>query len=78
MNHQNHGGGHHSMTMDDAAMFLRRFWYTTVLLIPLLLVSSVGVKFLGVPDFDGRGYVGFAISAVIFYFSLIFFEHATH
>lgn len=66
------------MTMDDAAMFLRRFWYTTALLVPLLLVSNVGVNFLSVPDFEGRQYVGFAISAIIFYFSLIFFEHATH
>ena len=60
----------------SAAMFLKRFYITTVLLIPLLLVSMVGVKFLGVPDFAGREYVGFVISAVIFYFSLIFFEHA--
>ncbi|MEK7535119.1 MAG: heavy metal translocating P-type ATPase [Patescibacteria group bacterium] len=77
-NHTANHGGHHSMTMDDAAMFLRRFWYTTALLVPLLLVSNVGVKFLGVPDFTGRAYVGFAISTVIFYFSLIFFKHATH
>jgi len=75
--HSGHGG-HHSMTMDDAAMFLRRFWYTTALLVPLILVSNVGVKFLGIPDFDGRSYVGFGISTIIFYFSLIFFEHAGH
>ncbi|MCR4278051.1 MAG: heavy metal translocating P-type ATPase [Candidatus Berkelbacteria bacterium] len=76
--HNHSHGGHHAMTMDDAMMFLRRFWYATALLVPLLLVSNVGVKFLGTPDFEGRQYVGFAISTIIFYFSLVFFEHATH
>ncbi len=78
MDHHGHTSGHHSMGADDAQMFLRRFWYTTFLLVPLLLVSNVGIKFFGVPDFGGREFVGFAISTVIFYFSWIFFEHATH
>ncbi len=81
MNQASHEHNHHShqsMTADDATLFLRRFWWTTALLVPLLLVSNVGVKFLAVPDFAGRQYVGFAISAIIFYFSLIFFEHAGH
>ncbi len=70
--------GHHPTMANDGNLFLRRFWYTTVLLAPLLIVSNVGVKFLAVPDFDERQYIGFAISAVIFYFSLIFFAHAGH
>jgi len=78
MDHHDHHSAHHSMGEDDAALFLRRFWYTTVLLVPLLLVSNVGVKFLGVPDFGGRQYIGFSISVIIFCFSLIFFEHASH
>lgn len=73
-----HQAGHHAMDESSAQVFLRRFYYTTALLIPLLLVSEVGVRFFGVPDFTGRQYVGFGLSVIIFYFSLIFFEHASH
>jgi len=78
LHHAGHGGSHHSMTADDATLFLRRFWWTTILLVPLLLTSQIGIKYIGFPDFIGREYVGFAISLIIFYFSLIFFEHASH
>ncbi len=77
MEHPHHSG-RHAMDENTATLFLRRFYWTTALLIPLLLVSNIGVKFLGVPDFAGRNYIGFGISLIIFYFSLIFFEHASH
>ena len=37
--------GHHPTTANDGNLFLRRFWYTTVLLAPLLIVSNDGVNF---------------------------------
>ncbi|OGY17353.1 MAG: copper-translocating P-type ATPase [Candidatus Chisholmbacteria bacterium RIFCSPHIGHO2_01_FULL_49_18] len=61
-----------------AQEFLGRFFAVTVLLIPLALVSEPAVKFLGVPDFSFRPVFMFAIATAIFYFSLIFFEHASH
>lgn len=71
----------HRMMMSGekaAADFLGRFLIVTVLLVPLLLFSRLGVKFLGIPDFSARGYLELAIASAIFYFSLVFFEHARH
>lgn len=67
-----HGGAH------AAADFLRRFWIVTLLLAPLALFSAPAVKFLQYPDFVFRPYLEFGIATVIFYFGLIFFEHAGH
>ncbi|MCR4263463.1 MAG: heavy metal translocating P-type ATPase [Candidatus Roizmanbacteria bacterium] len=78
---------HHGMQHDHASMmtspeavqnFLRRFYIVTVLLVPLVLLSSIGVNFLSVPDFPYRSYLLLSIASAIFYFSLVFFEHARH
>jgi len=61
-----------------AGDFLRRFLIVTLLLVPLLIVSELGIKYLGTPDFAGRTYVEFAVATAIFYFGLIFFQHARH
>lgn len=69
----------HSDMMSDpkmAADFLKRFWIVTVLLIPLLLFSSVAVRFLGFPDFATRPLIEFIFATAIFYFGLVFLDHA--
>ena len=74
-------GHDHRMMMSGpnaAQDFLGRFFIVTVLLVPLALMSQLGVKFLGIPDFPARMYLEFAVASDIFYFSLIFFEHARH
>ena len=75
------------MPHDHAAMmagpqaagdFLRRFFIVTLLLIPLIITSELGIRFLKMPDFSGRSYVEFTVATVIFYFGLVFFQHARH
>ena len=61
-----------------AGDFLRRFLIVTLLLVPLLIVSELGIKYLGTPDFAGRTYVEFPVATAIFYFGLVFFQHARH
>ncbi|MCG2692076.1 hypothetical protein L6272_04605, partial [Microgenomates group bacterium] len=71
---------HSSMmaTPEAAADFLKRFFIVTALLIPLALFSEPAVKFLGMPDFGLRAYWEFGIASIIFYFGLVFFQHAKH
>jgi len=85
--HETHGSHGTHESHDHAAMmagpqaagdFLRRFLIVTLLLVPLLIVSELGIKYLGTPDFAGRTYVEFAVATAIFYFGLIFFQHARH
>jgi len=61
---------------EAAANFLKRFFIVTALLVPLAIFSEPAVKFLGVPDFALRSLLEFGIATVIFYFGLVFFEHA--
>ena len=61
-----------------AADFLKRFFIVTALLVPLAVFSQPAVKFLGLPDFAWRPFLEFGIASVIFYFGLVFFEHASH
>lgn len=63
-------------TPEAAADFLKRFFIVTALLVPLALFSEPAVKFLGVPNFLLRPYLEFGIATIIFYFGLVFFEHA--
>jgi P-type Cu2+ transporter len=79
-NHNNNTHDHASvMERPEAASdFLRRFLIVTVLLLPLALFSEPAVKFLGAPDFALRNLLEFFIATVIFYFSLVFFQHAYH
>jgi len=45
-------------------------------LVPLALFSEPAVKFLGMPNFASRPFLEFGIASIIFYFGLVFFEHA--
>ena len=63
---------------EAAADFLKRFFIVTALLVPLAFFSEPAVKFLGTPDFALRSFLEFGIATVIFYFGLIFFQHARH
>ena len=69
--HETHGSHGTHESHDHAAMmagpqaagdFLRRFLIVTLLLVPLLIVSELGIKYLGTPDFAGRTYVEFAVA----------------
>jgi Cu2+-exporting ATPase len=65
-------------TPEAAADFLKRFFIVTALLVPLALFSMPAVKFLGMLDFALRPFLEFGIASIIFYFGLVFFEHASH
>ncbi len=74
-----HGQHDHAAMMaspEAAADFLRRFFIVTVLLVPLAIFSTPAVKYLGIPNFPFRDYLEFGIATVIFYFGLVFFQHA--
>ncbi|MFQ5452319.1 MAG: heavy metal translocating P-type ATPase, partial [Candidatus Paceibacterota bacterium] len=80
--HEGHGdhGGHSMMHGGEqmAKDFLKRFYIVTFLLIPLILLTETALNFLGIGDFVLRKYLQFGVATVIFYFSLVFFEHAKH
>lgn len=81
MDHSNHSHHDHASMMADpgvAQSFLRRFFIVTFLLIPLTVFSKPGMALLGYSDFSLRPYLEFAIATVIFYFGLVFFQHASH
>ena len=63
-------------TPEAAADFLKRFFVVTALLIPLAYFSEPAVTYLGVLDFALRPFLELGIATVIFYFGLVFFEHA--
>lgn len=74
-----HDHTNHSMVSPEAATdFLHRFYIVTILLVPLALFSEPAVKYVGIPDFWFRPFLEFGIATVIFYFGLIFFQHAKH
>jgi P-type Cu2+ transporter len=66
-----------AMSHGSAQEFLRRFWIVTFLLIPLVLSSDIVSRLLNI-DFSLSRYVQFGIATVIFYFSIVFFQHAWH
>ncbi|MBI2310197.1 heavy metal translocating P-type ATPase [Candidatus Collierbacteria bacterium] len=79
--HATHESHDHSAMMagpQAAGDFLRRFLIVTLLLAPLIATSKLGIKFMGMPDFAGRNYVEFTVATAIFYFGLVFFQHARH
>lgn len=71
---------HHAMMSGPQAEgdFLRRFFVVTFLLVPLALLTPAALNFLGFADFALRIYLQFGVASIIFYFSLVFFEHARH
>ncbi len=62
----------------SADMFLRRFWIVTVLLLPLMFTNEFVAGLMGVSVLPYSNLIGFAIATIIFSFSLIFFQHASH
>lgn len=74
--HTEHDHASMMATPETAADFLKRFFIVTALLVPLALFSEPAVKFLGMPDFALRSLLEFGIATVIFYFGLVFFQHA--
>src|SRR3990167_6893035 len=76
--HAQHDHASMMATPEAAADFLKRFFIVTALLVPLAFFSEPAVKFLGVPDFVLRPFLEFGIGTIIFYFGLIFFQHAKH
>jgi len=75
----NHSSMDHTMAMstpEASHEFLRRFYIVTILLIPLIIFSSPVSRYLGFFELATRKYIEFGIATVIFYFGLIFFEHA--
>ena len=74
--HTQHDHASMMASPEAARDFLRRFYIVTALLVPLTIFSSPAVKFLHMPDFYLRPFVEFGIATIIFYFGLIFFEHA--
>lgn len=76
--HAHHDHGSMMATPEAAKDFLHRFFTVTALLVPLAVFSEPAVKFLGVPDFQLRPFLEFGIGTVIFYFGLVFFQHARH
>ena len=63
-----HGGSHadHSLMVSD---FRKRFWITTLLMVPVLLLSPMIQGFMGIADkfsFPGDVYILFSISTGIF------------
>jgi Cu2+-exporting ATPase len=67
-----HNGGHehhnHSQMIED---YKRRFWISLLLTIPILLLSPMIQKFLGLHDalsFSGSSYVLFFLSSIVFFY----------
>lgn len=80
--HKKHTEHDHSAGcgMDDSSAknYLKRFWIVTVLLIPLVLTHDKISGLLGISLFDLSKWIQFVISAIIFGFALVFFQHAWH
>lgn len=74
--HAEHDHASMMASPEAAADFLKRFFIVTALLVPLAIFSEPAVKFLGVPDFALRSLLEFGVATVIFYFGLVFFQHA--
>jgi len=75
--HSGHHGGH-GMGHGSAEGFLRRFWIVSFLLIPLILTNEYVSKLLGISQFGLSKWIQFGIATIIFGFSLVFFQHASH
>lgn len=58
---------HHIHGSGGAGDFLRRFWAVTILLVPLVVLSKLKMR-----------YAELGVATAIFYFALVFFEHAKH
>src|ERR1035437_5883179 len=60
------GHNHHAMMIAD---FKKRFYVVLILTIPIVLLSTMIQKFIGVDwDFTGSKYILFALSSVVFFY----------
>jgi len=73
--HQGHnrhkGGGHADHHAHMAADFLKRFWISLALTIPILVLSPMIQAFLGLGDmlrFAGDTYISFVLSSIVFFY----------
>lgn len=81
MNMDNHNGGHHNSGQHHdsdfnkheghkTASFLKKFWISFILTIPILLLSDLPQKFLksDIFDFFGTDYVALILGTIIFFY----------
>ncbi len=69
--HEGHGGGHHDHHAMMVADFRRRFWVSLILTIPILLLSPLIQRFLGLDgklSFTGDLQLSFVFSSVVFFY----------
>src|SRR5690554_5895803 len=65
-NHDDMGHDHHRMMIAD---FKRRFWISLILTIPILTLSPMIQRMLGVEwVFPGSGYVLFGLSTIVYFY----------
>ncbi len=68
MSYQGGHGSHHAMMVAD---FRKRFWISLIISIPILILSPLIQKFLGlqgVISFPGGSYVLFVLSSAVFFY----------
>ncbi|WP_457651426.1 copper-translocating P-type ATPase [Rhodocaloribacter sp.] len=69
--HEGHGGGHHDHHAMMVADFRRRFWVSLILTIPILLLSPLIQRFLGLDgklSFTGDLQLSFVFSSIVFFY----------
>ncbi len=64
------------MSHGSARDFLKRFWFVTFLLLPLVFTNETVVEFLNLPSFEISKWISFSIATIIFSFAFVFFQHA--
>ncbi len=70
------GHGSPGMGHGSAGDFLKRFWFVTFLLIPLILTNAFVADVFGIPIFALSKWISFGIATIIFGFAIVFFQHA--
>ncbi|MFH5832955.1 copper-translocating P-type ATPase [Halalkalibaculum sp. DA384] len=68
---ERHSGGHAEHHADMAQDFLKRFWISIGLTIPILILSHMIQELLGFGDtlrFSGDTYISFVLSSVVFFY----------
>ncbi|TYP93570.1 Cu2+-exporting ATPase [Fodinibius salinus] len=66
-----HSGGHAAHHAQMAKDFLKRFWISIALTIPVLILSPMIQEFLGLGDtlrFAGDSYISFVLSSIVFFY----------
>ncbi|MDZ7692381.1 MAG: heavy metal translocating P-type ATPase [Balneolaceae bacterium] len=66
-----HSGGHAEHHAHMAEDFLKRFWISIALTIPILILSHMIQDFLGLGDalkFTGDTYISFVLSSIVFFY----------